>query len=347
MSFTSWRRFVALCAVLLGIAFVAPVFVETVQAQQPSRVNPTESSVKEQQLLEALKPGGQQSISGRASIPDSRATSIIQPAGLDWRVWRDTTLPRIGAISIVGMLVLLLAFLAFRGRVKIDAGFSGRTIERFKPIERFAHWLTATAFMVLGFTGLNVTFGRSLLLPVMGPEAFTAFAQWAKYMHNYMSVAFVIGLAMMFVMWVVYNLPMPSDFRWVAQGGGIFGKKHPPAGKFNAGQKLIFWTTMVGGTAMAATGYAMMFPFYAAPVGASYSGTMEGLQWVTVWHGIIGLIMIAIILAHVYIGTIGMQGAFSSMGSGKVDVNWAKQHHSIWADRVVPKDGAGKPAPGE
>jgi formate dehydrogenase subunit gamma len=343
MSFTCWRNVLGACALLIGIAVALPA-----TAQQPTRVNPTADSVKEQQLLEALKPGGATAVTGRVSIPDKRGGSLIQPGGQDWRVWRQSTLPWIGAVSIVGMIVLLLGFLAIRGRIKVDAGLSGREVQRFNPVERFGHWLSATAFIVLGLTGLNTTYGRGLLLPVLGHEGFTAFAQWAKYLHNYMGVAFVIGLAMMFVQWVIYNLPMPNDFKWIAQWGGIFGKEHPPAGKFNAGQKLIFWTTILGGFALAATGYALMFPFYQAPGGlAEYSGSMAGLQSMSEWHGLIAVIMIAVILAHVFIGTIGMQGAFWSMGTGKVDVNWAKQHHSIWADRVVPKDLPGKPAPGE
>lgn len=342
MSYSYWRRFVGACAIVLGFMVALPAF-----AQQPTRVNPTADSVKEQQLLEALKPGGPQSVQGRISIPDSRAGSLIQPGGQDWRVWRDTTLPRIGAGAISGMIVLLLAFFAIKGRIKVEGGLSGKQVQRFNSTERFGHWLTATAFIVLGLTGLNVTYGRQFLLPVMGHEAFTTYAQLAKYLHNYMSFAFVLGLVLMFVQWVIYNLPMPSDIRWILQGGGIFGKKHPPAGKFNFGQKIVFWVTIVGGGLLAATGYALMFPFYGG-IAAGYTASVEGLQSVSMWHGLIAVIMIAIIFAHIYIGTIGMQGAFWSMGSGKVDTNWAKQHHSIWAAKVVPKDApATKPTPAE
>ncbi len=343
MSLNYLRRTFAACALMLGIAVAVPAF-----AQQPSRVNPTADSVKEQQLLDALKPGGEQAITGRASIPDSRAPSIIQPAGRDWRVWRDTTLPRIGAFAMVGMIVLLLGFLAIKGRIKVEAGLSGQQVQRFNSLERFAHWLTATAFIILGLTGLNVTYGRYFLLPVMGAESFTLFAQWAKYFHNYMSFAFALGLVLMFVQWVVFNIPSIRDISWIAQGGGIFGKAHPPAAKFNAGQKLVFWVTIVGGALMAGTGYAMMFPFYEAPGSlAPFSGTIQGLQFVTFLHGLFAVLMIAMIFGHIYIGTIGMQGAFWSMGTGRVDTNWARQHHSVWADKVVPKSGAAKPTPAE
>jgi formate dehydrogenase subunit gamma len=157
----------------------------------------------------------------------------------------------------------------------------------------------------------------------------------------------------MFVQWVVYNIPSIRDISWIAQGGGIFGKAHPPAAKFNAGQKFIFWVTIIGGATMAVSGYAMLFPFYTVPDAipgnlTAYTSTIEGLQTMSWLHGLVGVLMIAMIFAHVYIGTIGMQGAFWSMGTGKVDANWAKQHHSIWAERVLPKSSrSSKPTPAE
>jgi formate dehydrogenase subunit gamma len=350
MSATCWRRFLGACAVLLGLTVAVPAFAQ--QTRQPTQVNPTAEAVNEQKLLEALKSGGAPDVSGRITIPDSRAGSLIQPAGRDWQSWRQTTLPRLGAGAFATMIVALLVFLAMKGRIRVEAGLSGRQVERFNPLERFAHWLTATAFIVLALSGLNVTYGRQLLLPVMGADTFTAFAQWAKYLHNYMSFAFVLGIVLMFVQWVIFNLPLPRDFVWIAKGGGIFGKSHPPAGKFNAGQKLVFWITILGGLTMAATGYAMMFPFYSVPAAvpgnlSSFTTSVDGLQWVTWLHGLTAVLMITVIIAHIYIGTLGMQGAFWSMGTGKVDVNWAKQHHSIWAAHVVPKDGPAKPAPAE
>lgn len=350
MSFSYRRRFLALFTVLIVASLTLPAMAQ--QTRQPLQVNPTAESVNEQKLLEALKPGSAPAVSGRISIPDTRAGSLIQPAGRDWQVWRNSTLPRIGAVAIVGMMVLLLVFLVVKGRIKVEAGMSGQQIQRFNSMERFAHWLTATAFVVLALTGLNITYGRHFLLPMMGADVFTLFAQWAKYLHNYMSFAFVIGLVLMFLQWAIYNIPTFRDIRWIAQGGGIFGKSHPPAAKFNAGQKFVFWVTILGGLTMAATGYAMLFPYYSVPEAlpgnlSTYTTTIDGLQTVSWLHGLIGVLMIAMIVGHIYIGTIGMQGAFWSMGNGKVDVNWAKQHHSVWAARVVPKDVRTKPTAAE
>lgn len=332
----------AALAIVIALCFAA--LPASAQAPGSKLVNPTAESVKEEQLLKEL-----QRIEGRITIPDKRERVLIQPAGQSWREFRQTTLPRTGAIAILGMTGLLLLFLLVRGRIRVENGLSGQTIERFNGTERFAHWLTATSFVVLAITGLNVTFGRDYLLPLIGAETFTFLSQWAKYLHNYMSFAFLLGLVMIFVLWVFYNFPSARDLRWIAEGGGIIGSKHPPAAKFNAGQKLVFWITILGGLALAITGYMLMFPFYSLPSTTltELNTSIDAIQTAQVIHGLVGLIMIAIILAHIYIGTIGMKGAFWSMGTGQVDVNWARQHHSVWAEKVVGKQGAGGAMPAE
>jgi formate dehydrogenase subunit gamma len=329
---------------LLPLVAAVALLTLPATAQQPTSVNPTASSVKEKQLLEALKPNTGDTVSGRISIPDARAGNLIQPAGREFRAFREQTVTQVGTYAILGTLALLCLFYLFRGRVRTAAGPSGQTILRFGSLARFAHWLSATSFLLLGLTGLNLVFGRSLVLPVIGPDAFTTVTQAGKFVHNYVSFAFALGIVLMFVMWVKDNLPSGKDLTWFAQGGGLIGSKHPPAERFNGGQKLIFWSTVLGGAALSVSGYVMMF----RPAGI----VLGGLQLATIVHGLTGLIMIAIILAHIYIGTLGMEGAFDAMGKGRVDMNWAKEHHSLWAARIAkerPKDisGSRNPAPAE
>jgi formate dehydrogenase subunit gamma len=281
-------------------------------------------------LLEALKPGGQgtQAVSGRVSIPDKRSGNLIQPAGRDWRGEHEKTLPRVGMIAILGVLAALLVFYLFRGSVKIEGGRSGQTITRFKFIERFGHWLTAVSFLALGLTGLNLTFGKSLLLPLIGANAFSSLTQFGKHVHNYGSFAFTLGLVLLFLMWIKDNIPHPRDLVWFAKGGGILGF-HVDAARFNGGQKVIFWAVILGGSGLAFTGYNMMFPFAYADI--------AGMQSLTILHGLIGVVLVAVIIAHAYIGTVGMEGAFEAMGTGEVDLNWAKSHHSLWVDQQQTK----------
>ena len=320
-----------LCALVSGTA-----------AQQPTTVNPTANSVNEQKLMEALKPGGPGGIDGRVSIPDKRSGNLILPSNQDWRVTHQGTLPKAGAFMIIGMLALLVIFFAVKGRIRVESGFSGQLITRFGGLDRFAHWLTATAFILLGLSGLNLTFGKSLLLPLVGPSAFSIIAEAGKFTHNYVSFAFVVGLVLMFLLWVKDNIPHPRDWAWFKQGGGLIGRGHPPAARFNGGQKLIFWTVILGGAGLAYTGYSLMFPFRFAD--------LAGLQWHNTLHGLIGVVMIAVIIAHIYIGSLGMEGAFDAMGTGEVDVNWAKEHHSLWVEKTLannPKALKGSATPAE
>ncbi|HET7154340.1 MAG TPA: formate dehydrogenase subunit gamma [Hyphomicrobiaceae bacterium] len=294
------------------------------QQKQPTEVNPMAQSVKERELLKELNK-----IQGRTTLPDARSGVLEQPAGRDWRQFHQVTLRWVAAISILGMLAVLILFYLIRGMVRIENGRSGRTLVRFNAFERFVHWMTASCFIVLALSGLNITFGRELLTPLFGPEMFASWSQWAKYAHNYLSFPFTLGVVLMFLMWIAWNIPTGTDIRWIKEGGGIVGNNHPPARRFNAGQKAIYWVVVLGGAAAAVTGYLLMFPFYATDV--------SGMQLAQMVHGVVGVVFIAIMLAHIYIGTIGMQGAFEAMGKGEVDVNWAQQHHSLWLEKEAQK----------
>ena len=288
-------------------------------AQQPNSVDPTASAVKEDQLLQRFK-----TIQGRGSIPDTKSYTIEQPAGRDWRHFHEVTLRVIGGIAIIGILAVLIIFYLSRGMVRIESGRSGHTIVRFNAAERFVHWMTATCFIILALSGLNITFGKPLLLPLMSPAAFTAWSEWAKYAHNYLSFPFTLGVILIFLMWIGGNIPNRVDVEWMKRGGGIVGHDHPPAYRFNAGQKMIYWIVVLGGAAMAISGYALIFPFYGTSI-----GTMQNAEII---HGVVAMLFVAAMLGHIYIGTIGMEGAFEAMGSGTVDLNWAREHHSLWLE---------------
>ena len=261
-----------------------------------------------------------------------------QPRGRDWRQFHQVTLPWIGGIAIIGILAALLLFYLIRGTVRIEAGRSGRTLLRFNAFERFVHWMTAVCFIILAISGLNITFGKQLLLPLIGPEAFTQWSQWGKYAHNYLSFPFTLGVVLTFLMWLTSNFPTKADIEWIKKGGGMVGHEHPPAGRFNPGQKFIYWMVVVGGTAVAVTGYLLMFPFYGTGIG--------GMQTAQIIHAIVGVLFIAGMLVHIYMGTLGEEGAFESMTDGTVDENWAKQHHSLWLEEEKKGHAPGAPASG-
>jgi formate dehydrogenase subunit gamma len=320
---------------------LALVFMLALAAPSPASAQndkgPT-AATSEQQLLNQLHGGV---ISGQVSIPDKKAANLIHPAGRTWREFRTVTLKWIGGIAILGMLALLILFYLWRGSIRIEGGRSGRTIVRFNAFERFVHWLTATSFVILGLTGLNVSFGRSLLLPLMKPQTFSDWSEWAKYTHNYLSFAFTIGVVLMFLMWIGQNFPTEADAEWLKAGGGM-GKTHrkAPAYKFNAGQKILYWLIVLGGAAMIISGFMLMFPFY-------YGLNVGNMELAEVFHGVVGVLFITLIIAHIYLGTLGMEGAFESMAEGTVDLNWAKEHHNLWVQEEMQGGAKGQMRPAE
>jgi formate dehydrogenase subunit gamma len=324
------RLILGTMALALIVAVASPVGAQ--QRNPDSSVNPTASSVKEDQLFKEFDR-----ISGRCTLPDQKACTIEQPAGRDWRQFHQVTLRWIGAISILGMLAILVAFYLIRGMVRIESGRSGRVLVRFTSFERLVHWMTAACFIILALSGLNITFGKPLLLPLIGPEAFTDWSQWAKYAHNYLSFPFTLGVFVIFLMWIGWNVPSRVDVEWLKKGGGMVGHEHPPADRFNAGQKMIYWIVVLGGAAVAVSGYILMFPFYGTNI--------ADMQVAQIVHGVVALLFVAVMLAHIYIGTIGMEGAFEGMWDGTVDLNWAKEHHRLWVEKEMSKGEPSAPPP--
>lgn len=286
---------------------------------------------------------------GTVSIPDKKLGVLIQSEGENWRSVLNGPVKVYGSWLLLGIVALLALFFALRGRIRIESGYSGRTVERFTDLDRFAHWLSAVSFLILAITGLNVVYGKYVLLPILGPEVFSWITQAGKYAHNFVAFPFMAGVILMFVLWVRYNIPQMHDLVWLAKGGGLFSSNvHPPSERFNAGQKIIFWLVVLGGVSLSMSGLALLFPYEFDLFGKTFAF----LNWLgfglptemlpvveqqlnQIWHSILALVMMAVILAHIYIGSVGMEGAFSAMGSGYVDEHWAEEHHPLWYERLV------------
>ncbi|KGM87718.1 formate dehydrogenase gamma subunit [Roseovarius mucosus DSM 17069] len=299
-----------------------------------------------------------------AGGPEARV--LIQDGGMTWLEFRKGPLATYGAGLLGGTLALLALFYLVRGKIRIDGAKTGRTVTRFQAVERFGHWLMAGSFVVLAITGLVVLFGRMVVIPLLGHEAFSTIAVASKWVHNNISWAFMLGLVMVFFMWVLHNIPNRTDLKWLAVGGGIFTKGvHPPAKKFNAGQKMIFWSVIVFGASISASGLSLLFPFELPMFAKTFAilnqtglpqavgfgelpvmlAPHEEMQLATLWHSIMAFVLTAIILAHIYIGSVGMEGAFDAMGSGEVEEQWAREHHGLWLKELQEKGHA--PDPGK
>ncbi|WP_425093002.1 formate dehydrogenase subunit gamma [Tropicimonas sp. S265A] len=288
---------------------------------------------------------------------------LIQDRGMWWYQFREGPLLTYGGWLLLGTLGLLALFYLIRGKIRIDGERTGRTIERFDALERFSHWLLAGSFIVLGITGLISLFGRLYIIPIVGRDSFSTVALASKWVHNNISWAFMLAVVMVTLLWIRHNIPNKTDLVWLSKGGGIFKKGvHPPAKKFNAGQKVIFWSVVLLGGSISVSGLSLLFPFELPMFAATFEklnatgipqmiglGVLpeqmaphEEMQYAQLWHSIVAFIMMAIIIAHIYIGSVGMEGAYDAMGSGQVEEQWAKEHHSLWVEEVQAKQASPK-----
>ena len=351
--------FVYIFLIVLVTIGISPGFAQTAEELELIKGGPVAGSTpggvdsgaaSDSELWRMIRSGEQFTTVGK----DKRGAIMIQSTGQDWRMIRNGPLPKYMAIAILGMLCVLSIFFAARGRIKIDAGTSGKTIKRFSMIERIGHWLLASSFIILALTGLNLIFGKTLLIPIIGKSAFASLTIFGKFIHNYVAFAFMAGLVLIVVMWIKHNIPNKVDINWILKGGGIFTRSHPAAKKFNAGQKLIFWVVVLCGISISLSGWALMNPYSTQMFADTFAiannifGTslptnlspIEEQQYQTLWHAIMAGFMIIVVIAHIYIGSIGMEGAIGAVTTGDVDLNWAKEHHSLWVEEVENAESA-------
>lgn len=278
--------------------------------------------------------------------------------------------PAYGLWAIGGTIALLGVFFLARGRIRIEKGWAGFTIARFSGVQRFAHWLLAVSFLMLALTGLNMQLGSTLLVPLLGYQGFAEVLQISRMLHSAAVLAFMAGLLLGFLLWVRHSLPHWRDVVWLLKGGGMIVRgAYPPAWKFNAGQKVLFWLTMVGGVLLAVSGIVLLVPSLSGGIFASVLALLNWLgfdlpavltpiqemQYAALWHGAVALMLTCVVIAHIFVRTVGIQGAVSAMASGQVDANWAKQHHSLWAEQelekkmegAAPETGRAQAAPAE
>lgn len=288
------------------------------------------------------------------STRDETGKVLVQDGGMRWLEFREGPLAKYGGWLLLGTIIVLALFFLLRGRVRIEGGRSGRTVTRFQFFERMSHWLLAGSFILLALTGLLSLFGRMFIAPLLGKEVNASLLMISKFIHNNVSWAFMLGLVLVFLLWVWHNLPSRYDLIWIGQAGGIIGNKHPPAKKFNFGQKVVFWSVIVFGASISVSGLSLLFP-YEMPLFAKTFGILndlgvpgwfnrsefptalapqEEMQLAQLWHAIVGFVLMAVIIGHIYIGTLGMEGAYDAMSNGEVDETWAHQHHSVWLDEV-------------
>jgi len=232
---------------------------------------------------------------------------------------------------LLGITVLALAiFFVTKGTLgHADAEAGGRRIERFTPFERAAHWSNAIAFVTLAITGILMAFGKFFLLPVLGAQLFGWLAYAAKNVHNFMGPLFAVSLTVIIITFIKDNIANRADFVWLSKAGGMFTNKEVPSHRFNAGEKGMFWWGItIPGVFVVLSGLVLdkLIPGW---------GLLRGeMQIAHMVHATLALWMMALLLGHIYMGTIGMRGAYKAMKTGYVSEAWAREHHELWADDV-------------
>lgn len=309
------------------------LFLQSSRIDDPSPFLTEAWGTPEPDMIPVMRPPRE--VIGISSLPYANAELFERPFARDWRLGLADLATHIGALAILGFSLLLALILAIRGRVPIAEGKSGRTVERFGFLERANHWMTAGSFILLALTGSAIAYGDTLIRP-FGDEFLGSVGWIAAWGHMMFFPSFALGLSVMAVLWTRRNIPSRLDIEWLRRAGGFLtdDPDNPPARKFNAGQKLVFWSAILGGVLMILTGVVLMFPFY-------FLG-LEGMSWMMLVHAVVGVLLIAIFIGHIYIGTVGMQGAIDAMWGGRVDRNWAKEHHDLWLAKKEGKHVEGR-----
>lgn len=292
---------------------------------------------------------------GYVSLPGLEKGQLVQQfvqypgssyttAGEAWRQVRNQWLIPYGGSLLLIMLLAVVLHYVVKGPLTVKAAPTGRMIERFTPVERAAHWVNAIAFCVLAISGIVMSFGKFFLLPVLGSMLFGWLTYALKNLHNFAGPLFAVSLVIVIISFVKDNLPSKDDLFWLAKGGGLFDGAHVPSHRFNAGEKILFW----GGVfllGLVSVGSGLVLDQLIPQI----TPTRGNMQVAHMIHGAATLLMMAMFIGHIYMGTIGAKGAYGAMRHGFVDEAWAKEHHELWYDDIkagrLPAQRSGSAAP--
>ncbi|WP_370261301.1 formate dehydrogenase subunit gamma [Limnobacter sp.] len=307
----------ALCSLWLGTASAqdaTPLSQEQVQKQQTQPLNnsPVWGAVASGESFTTVTKGRETGV-------------LINKSGETWRMIRNDWILKYGGWLVSIVFLAIVASHLIKGPVKLPEARTGKLIERFTSAERVAHWTMAFSFVALAVTGLLMAFGKYVLAPWMGLSINAWLASISLVIHNFVGPLFAVSVVVFFIMYVKDNLPEKNDIEWLKKGGGLFG--HASAGRFNMGEKIWFWGGVtVLGVVVSVTGLILDFP--------NFDQGRVLMQQSHVIHASAALLFITMSLGHIYIGSIGMEGALEAMRDGYVDETWAKAHHDLWYEDI-------------
>jgi formate dehydrogenase subunit gamma len=314
-----WGRFLAV-ALTLALPLAGPSVAQQQETQQqraqsqPYNNAPTWRDVR----------SGKEEYT---SIKGRETGILVQTYGETWRQLKNGWITPIVGWLVAAVVVVIGSFYRWRGAIKVHGAATGRLIQRFTPLERYVHWVVGISFAILGVTGLVMMLGKYVLLPVIGYTLFAWLAQLSKHLHNFAGPVFVVSLVVFIVMFVKDNLPRLYDFGWLLKLGGMVSGEHVPSGKFNAGEKIWFWIgVVILSLVVSASGLVLLFP--------NFDQVRAVMIESNVVHAVAAGAVMAASLGHIYLGSIGVEGAYDAMRYGYVDEAWAKEHHEYWYNDI-------------
>jgi len=303
------------------------------QAEQPGNNAPVWRDVKSGEKNVTTVKGRETDVLVQppARFPGQNA---MASAGEAWRKFRNGPVTFYGGSLVVLVAIAVLAFYLWKGPVTLHSRPSGRLIRRFSTLEQVVHWSAAISFCVLGISGLIMLFGKYVLLPVIGYTLFAWLTALGKNLHNFIAPLFIVSVIAMIFMWLRDNLPKAYDWMWFGKAWAFFTRgEHIPSGRFNAGEKAWFWGGVILlSVIVSSSGIVLLFP--------NFDQTRAVMQDAWIWHASAALLYIAISFGHIYMGTIGVEGAYGNMRTGYTDETWAKEHHDLWYNEVKSGQGA-------
>ncbi|MBX3667358.1 MAG: formate dehydrogenase subunit gamma [Rhodocyclaceae bacterium] len=267
---------------------------------------------------------------GVTTVKGAETAVLVQSEGNIWRHLRNGPVTYWGGLLLIAVFAAIAVFHGWKGTLRLSSPPVGRKLQRFSTAERLIHGLVAGSFVLLALGGLLMLFGKHVVMPVLGHTVLSVLLQVLKPVHNFLGLVFVFGLLLMILMWLKDNVWDPIDAQWIRRAGGLLDRSHVPSGRFNFGEKTWFWfgVTILGLT-VSGSGLLLDFP--------TILQLRSDLQMANLVHGVGALLMMLLALGHIYMGTIGVEGAFDSMRTGKVDETWAKEHHEAWYDQLTAK----------
>lgn len=320
-------RFLQMFALALLLCGVAPAGAAGPAAEQAARQ--AQQPFNNAPVWREVRSGEPQ----YTSIRGGEAGVLIQPGGQTWRELRNGPIVFYGGIALLAVLGAIVAYYARRGPLKLKEPATGRTLMRFDLVDRVTHWVAALSFSLLALTGLTLFFGKHLLLPLFGYNVFATLAALSKNIHNFTGPVFLLAVLVMFVVYVKDNFWQAADAQWIAKAGGLASGEHVPSHRFNFGEKIWFWLGVtVLGLVVSLSGFVLDFP--------NFEQGRSVMQIANVIHLVGALIFMCLSLGHIYMGTVGVPGAWEAMRDGVVDETWAKEHHELWYREAAAQDPA-------